>query len=203
MPKIAAPTVAEHHDRQRRALLDAAVAILQEGGVAAVTPAAVGSRAGLARSSVYQYFGSGAEIIATVVEEAFPPANAVLAAALEGIADPLEQVDTYVATTLRLGAAGAHRVAAALSAAELPVGCRDRLRDLHREQARPLLDAVAGLGCPSPALAAALAGGVVQAALTQVEAGRPVTEVTQRALQLLHRGLPGCTSAEEDAAAPR
>ena len=58
MPRIDAPTVAEHHAQRRAALLAAAEELLAEQGVEAVTPAAVGARAGLARSSVYQYFSS-------------------------------------------------------------------------------------------------------------------------------------------------
>ena len=61
MPKISAPTVAEHRVRQRDALLHAATELLVDGGVSAVTPAAVGAAAGLARPSVYQYFSSGAD----------------------------------------------------------------------------------------------------------------------------------------------
>ena len=189
MPKINAPTLAEHHARQRRALLDAAREILETDGVAALTPAEVGQRAGLARSSVYQYFDSAAEMVAAVVEEAFPRANAVLAAALQGVDDPLARIDTYVTTTLRLGAEGAHRMAAALASADLPSHCAARLRQLHLEQAQPLFDAVAGLGRPDPQLTAILVGGLVQAALRQIEGGRPAALVIQRTLELLHHGL--------------
>ena len=53
MPRITAPTVAEHHAKQRRALLDAARDLLAETG-AEPSMAAVARRAGLARSSIYQ-----------------------------------------------------------------------------------------------------------------------------------------------------
>lgn len=189
MPKIKAPTLAAHHARQRRALLDAAAAILETDGLAALVPAEVGRRAGLARSSVYQYFGSTAEIVAAVVEEAFPRANAVVAAALEGVDDPRQRIDAYVATTLRLGAEGAHRVAGALASAELPAPCARRLGELHQEQAKPLLDAVSALGVADPAMTAALVGGLVGAALHLVEAGHPVDDAIRRTLELVHHGL--------------
>lgn len=189
MPKISAPTLAEHHVRQRRALLDAATAILETDGLAALTPAEVGRRAGLARSSVYQYFGSSAEIVAAVVEEAFPKANAVLATALSGHEDPVIRIDIYVATTLRLGAEGAHRVAGALASAELPSACARRLHQLHQDQAEPLYDAVRDLGVPDPELIAGLLGGLVQAALKRIERGGPVEATISRALELVHHGL--------------
>ena len=45
MPKISAPPVAQHRVRQRDALLRAATELLVNGGVSAVTPAAVGAAA--------------------------------------------------------------------------------------------------------------------------------------------------------------
>src|SRR5450631_3357698 len=107
MPKISAPTVAQHRVRQRGALLRAATELLVNGGVSAVTPAAVGAAAGLSRPSVYQYFSSGADILAAVVEEAFPPANESLRLALDSAVGPAEKLDTYVRETLRLAAEGA------------------------------------------------------------------------------------------------
>src|SRR5665811_1213333 len=95
MPKISAPTVAEHRSRQRKALLHAATKLLVDGGVNAVTPAAVGAAAGLARPSVYQYFSSGADILAAVIEDAFPRANEELRVALESANGPAEQPVSY------------------------------------------------------------------------------------------------------------
>ena len=45
MPRITAPTVAEHRAAQRSALVHAGEAVLRESGLAAVTPRAVCTRA--------------------------------------------------------------------------------------------------------------------------------------------------------------
>src|SRR5665811_2565336 len=171
MPKISAPTVAEHRSRQRKALLHAATKLLVDGGVNAVTPAAVGAAAGLARPSVYQYFSSGADILAAVIEDAFPRANEELRVALESASGPAEQLDTYVRVSLRLAHEGAHRPAAALAAAQLPDECMARLRELHHEQAAPFLRALKDLGAPELQLTAQLLGGVLEAAMGAVESG--------------------------------
>ncbi|WP_406673984.1 helix-turn-helix domain-containing protein [Nonomuraea sp. N2-4H] len=71
MPRIQAPTVAEHRAAQRRALLDAAREILAETG-RPPTLARVAERAGLARSSLYQYFRSSGDLLNAVVEDVFP-----------------------------------------------------------------------------------------------------------------------------------
>ncbi len=83
MPKINAPTVAEHRDQRRAALVHAGRDILASQGADAVTPAAVGAAAGIARSSVYQYFDSSVALLAAIVEESFPNATATLRDAVE------------------------------------------------------------------------------------------------------------------------
>ena len=189
MPKISAPTVAEHRVRQRDALLHAATELLVDGGVSAVTPAAVGAAAGLARPSVYQYFSSGADILAAVIEDAFPKANEALRVALESADGPAEQLDTYVRVSLRLAHEGAHRPAAALAAAQLPDECMARLRELHHQQAAPFQRALQELGAPELQLTAQLLGGVLEAAMGAIESGAPLAAVTERTLRLVRAAV--------------
>jgi len=186
MPKISAPTVAEHRARQRTALLKAATEILVTDGIGAVTPAAVGAAAGLARPSVYQYFPSGAAIIAAIIEDVFPRANQILAASIASASTPSERLDTYIRETLRLAAEGYHRPASALAGATLPPECAARLTDLHREQATPFLRALSELGVPDLLLTAPLLGGIIEAGMTMVEAGDSLVAVTERTTALIH-----------------
>jgi AcrR family transcriptional regulator len=185
MPRITAPTVAEHRLRQREALLTAATELLVSQGAGAVTPGAVGAAAGLARPSVYQYFSSGADLLAAVVEDAFPRANRALGDALDEAIDPADRLDIYVRVTLQLARDGAHRAAAALAAAPLPDQCRTRLAELHREQAAPLLGALRALDVRDPELTAQLLGGVLRAAMAAIDAGADLETVTRRTLDLV------------------
>lgn len=189
MPRIDAPTVVEHHAQRRAALLAAAEELLAEQGVEAVTPAAVGARAGLARSSVYQYFASSPAIVAAVVEDAFPRATEQLRTSMAAAATPAEQVDAYVTTALRLAGDRTHRSLRALAGADLPEHCRARMDELHRAQTAPLVDALKALGTPDPALTAALVSGVVRAAALAVAEGAPAARVTRRTLALIHEGI--------------
>lgn len=189
MPRISAPTLAEHRRRQREALLGAATEILVTQGAAAVTPAAVGAAAGLARSSVYQYFGSGAAIVAAVIEDAFPRSNELMRLALTGLSEPVEIMDAYVRETLRQAAEGAHRPAVALRTATLPAECRARLDELHREQIAPLFTALQGLDVPDPMIRGRLIGGVLHAAMEVVESGADVEVVTGSVLELVHAAV--------------
>jgi AcrR family transcriptional regulator len=189
MPKISAPTVAEHRAHQRQALLHAATELLVNGGVSAVTPAAVSAAAGLARPSFYQYFSSGAGILAAVIEDAFPRANEELRIALESADSPAAQLDTYVRVSLRLAREGAHRPAAALASAQLPEECRARLGELHHEQAEPFMSALMKLGTPDLQLTARLLGGVLEAAMGAIESGNSLAAVTERTLTLVHAAV--------------
>ncbi|GAA2058782.1 TetR/AcrR family transcriptional regulator [Catenulispora yoronensis] len=191
MPKIAAATLAEHQAAQRRALVAAAMETLLADGAAAITPAAVGRRAGLARSSVYQYFPSTAALVAAVIEEAFPPWDAALGAALDGVEAPAARIDAYVEATLRLTAEGHHRAAGALLNADLPPEVRRRLAELHRATTEPLSAAVRALGVPEPELTARLLGGLLSAAMAAIEGGADAEVATARVKALLAGELGG------------
>ncbi|MEW2624388.1 helix-turn-helix domain-containing protein [Streptomyces sp. NPDC048106] len=191
MPKINAATVAEHRAQQRATLIQAAVDVLVEQGAAAVTPAAVGARAGLARSSFYQYFPSAAALLASIVEEAFTAADTATTEALADIHEPAQRLDAFVRTELHLAAQGAHRPAKALLQADLPPECLARVHELHRRHYSPLQAAIAALtgAADAPELIGQLVGGTVQAAMTAVEHGADPARVADRTLALLRHGL--------------
>jgi AcrR family transcriptional regulator len=189
MPKISAASVPEHRAQQRAALIRAAVGLLAEEGAGAVTPAAVTARAGLARSTFYLYFPSGAALLAAIVEDAFTAADAAVSEALDAVTGARARVDAFVRTELHLTAQGLHRPAVALMRAELPGECRDRVHELHHRHCAPLLGALAELSPADPQLTAQLVGGLLQAAMTAVEQGNDPDRVATRALALIHQGL--------------
>src|SRR5260370_23584320 len=81
---------------QRTALLDAARDLLADGGMAALTFAALAERAGLARSSVYEYFKSRADVVEALSVEAFPAAVAHIMVVLLAQPTPARQIPAYV-----------------------------------------------------------------------------------------------------------
>lgn len=191
MPRIDAPTVAEHHGLRRAALVRAATELLATGGVDAVTLGAVGSATGLARSSVYQYFDSAPALLAAVVEDVFPRSTERLRAAVDRAASPRDRIDAYLTTALDLATDPAHLSLYALAGTGLPDECRARITELHEAQLAPLRDAVRGLGVPDPALSTRLVLGVLQAATQAVVAGAPRARVKREVLALVHDGLVG------------
>ena len=189
MPRIVAPTVAEHHRLRHEQLIAAATRLVAEGGVEALTPASVGAAAGLARSSVYQYFPSTGALLAAVGEDAFPRATAQLVVAVDRASSPESRLDAYVTTALSLSADPTYRSLAALASADLPTECRERLRELHAEQVAPLQSALRDSGAPDPALMASLILGVLHAAAQSMSAGVPRARVQRTVHSLLASGV--------------
>jgi AcrR family transcriptional regulator len=63
VPKINAPNIAEHVQRQEQAILDAAATLFAERGVAGTDLADIADAVGLARSSLYRYFPGKDQIL--------------------------------------------------------------------------------------------------------------------------------------------
>lgn len=179
VPRIEAATVAEHHVLRRTAIIDAAAGLLGGEGPTAVTPAAVASSAGLARSSVYQYFASTGALLAVAVEELFARSTTAVSAAVAQAATPAEQIEAFVDAALDAALAG-HLPASHYSGPELPEQCRARVTELHVELVRPLVEALRAAGTRDAVGVAGLVMGVMVAAAGQVRRGESAARVRTR-----------------------
>ncbi|WP_340539110.1 TetR/AcrR family transcriptional regulator [Nocardioides sp. GXZ039] len=160
MPRIDAPTVAEHHQRQQRALLDAAKALLAETGEAP-SMAAVGRRAGLARSSVYQYFESPQALLHAVVADVLPAWAAQVHALVAAADTPGERVWAYIAGNVDLFASAEQVVAHALARVVDPQDLRGPMQEFHAALQVPLREALADLGEPDVVSMAELIDSII------------------------------------------
>ena len=160
MPRIDAPTVAEHHARQRRSLLDAARSLLAETGQAP-SMAAVARRAGLARSSVYQYFDSPEGLLHAVVGDVFPDWADQVRARVEAAGVPGDRVWAYVEANIALFASSEQAVAQALARVVDPQVLRGPMQEFHVRLQGPLREALADLGEPEAAAMAELIDAMI------------------------------------------
>jgi AcrR family transcriptional regulator len=189
MPKITAPTVAEHRVAQRAALLAAASAIIAEHGVAAVNPRAVGARAGLARSSFYDYFPSKDDLLAALAIEAFERWAEELEAAVAAAPPGRARLHAYVEATIRMTADGKHDLATELQQAELSPKSYDAVMELHATLTTPLRNVLLELGLPGDPAATTLVQGVIAAGMQLVAHGMPVEETVDAVTALLDHGV--------------
>lgn len=190
MPRIQAPTVAEHRARQRRAILDAARAHLAEEG-RAPSLAEVGARAGLARSSVYDYFNSREDLLAAVVADVFPDWAGKVCQAVEAADAPGEQVWAYVEANMGLFAGSEQAVARALTNVVDPSILAEPMTRFHLSLQGPLVEALRAHGERQPELMADIIDSMVLRAsrdLRESPGGSAQTNLST-ALELLHNLL--------------
>ena len=196
MPRITAPTVAEHRENQLRAVLESARAILGETRTAP-TLAATAERAGLARSSIYRYFASAEELLAAVVGDVFPDWAGQVRDRVEAAATPGEKVWAYVCANVDLFASAEQDVASALAEVAEPQLLRAPMEAFHAELQEPLVRALAELGEPRPDLmASAIESAVVHVARSLRPPSGPVL-AKDEVLTLLHRMLGGALGIPE------
>jgi AcrR family transcriptional regulator len=149
VPRINAPSVAEHHANQRRALLLAARELLAETGQAP-SMAAVGKRAGLARTSLYQYFPSVDDLVAAIVADVFPEWGARVLDRVSAAPTPAARVWAYVGATVDLFASSEQDLARALARIVAPDVLRGPMEEFHARIQQPLRDALADFGESEP-----------------------------------------------------
>jgi AcrR family transcriptional regulator len=90
-------------DQRRQSILEAAYALLEEGGHEALTIRAVLSRTGLARRAFYELFEGKDDLILAVFEDILQAAATTFAAEIAGIGNPMDRLKLIV-TNLVLGA---------------------------------------------------------------------------------------------------
>ncbi|MEU8395543.1 TetR/AcrR family transcriptional regulator [Nonomuraea sp. NPDC048892] len=189
MPRISAATVADHRAGRHAALLAAALEILVAEGPAGLTPAAVGARVGLARSSVYRYFSSTAGILAQLVEDAVPRWRARLEGVTSVPGGLRERVREFGVVTLSFVASPDYAVLRAVVSAELPPACRVRLDELHETMIAPLRDVLAEAGHEHPDLVAHLGWSILGEGRRRLAAGADPEVVRETTLDVLCRAM--------------
>ncbi|WP_313410188.1 TetR/AcrR family transcriptional regulator [Aeromicrobium sp.] len=188
MPKISAPTVGAHREAQRASLVRAAEAVLQDEGMAGINPRTVTERAGMSRSSFYDYFPSRDDLLIAVAIEAFDRWNHALAEALEDVPPGLPRLRALIDSTMRMTADGEHDLAGHFRQAEFSPSRFDDLMVLHDALLRPVAEVLADLGTPDRFVA--LVHGALGAGVQAVQHGADPATTAQDVFALLESGLP-------------
>jgi AcrR family transcriptional regulator len=171
MPRIETQTLAEHRDWRRNQLIEAAASIALESGGAAITLAAVAQRAGLSRTSVYEYFGSGSELVADLVIDELQSFAHTLNAAVADCVDAQCIVTCWVRGALTYIADGRHLLAKALNATAMPQSRAQQIGMAHRALMAPLMKAVTDLGVKDSQRALSFIQAITDASTKRIESG--------------------------------
>lgn len=177
MPRIDAPTLAEHRAQQREAILGAARRLLAGGG-AGLTLAAVAREAGLARTSLYQYFDSLEALLDALVADVLPRWAERVTGAMAAHDRSGDRVLAYARATLALVAEGEHAVMRGL-AVHAPPHLSGAAAELHEALQAPLVDALGDL------MTADLVRTLVHSGAQMIEDGAAVDQVIAAVERLL------------------
>ena len=189
MPKISAPSIVEHRELRRQQLISAALELALGEGAEAVTVAAIAKKAGLARSSIYEYFASSADLIADLILEELDYYSNRLAVAIVDATDPFEKIEHWIAEGLRYVADGRHMLVKSLNTISTPEFRKEEIAMGHRKMIAPLRQALVETGIKDPAAAAAFLSSVTDAASIRIDAGNDAELEIQRASTFALAGL--------------
>lgn len=190
MPKISAPTVVEHRAAQRMALVRAAESVLRESGLAGISPRSVCERAGMARSSFYDYFPSKDDLLVAIAIDAFERWDREIDEALVGVEPARARLKVLIDATMRMTADGEHDIAGPLRQAELAPTHFEDLMVLHDALMRPLSRAIEQLGVKHPDRFAMLAQGILGSGIRLIQHGADPQTIADDVYQVLTDGLP-------------
>jgi AcrR family transcriptional regulator len=171
VPKINTQKLAQHREWRRQQLIDAAAAIALESGGEAVTVASVAERAGLSRTSVYEYFASSAELTADLVIDELNGFVSALTEAIKNPENPELAIEQWITAALRYIADGRHLLAKALSATDTP---KDRAAEIgasHRALLAPLRNSLEKMQISDITQAMALIQSATDVATKRIEGG--------------------------------
>ena len=189
MPRIETETLAQHRDWRRSQLIDAAAGIALESGGAAVTVAAVAQRAGLSRTSVYEYFGSSAELVADLVIDELQSFAQTLQSAVADCTDATCVVRCWIQGALTYIADGRHLLAKALNATAMPASRSQKIAMAHRELMAPLMSAVKELGVEDTQRALLFIQAVTDVSTKRIESGHDAESEIAYAITFCINGL--------------
>jgi AcrR family transcriptional regulator len=182
-PKIQAATVVEQRQMRQRQLIDAALAIALESGAANITVAAVAKRAGLARSSMYEYFSSSADLIADLVIEELALYQKRLAQAVKGTEDPYQHIELWIAEALQYVVDGRHMLVKSLNSATIPEFRRDEISQGHRNLMTTISAPLQEIGLTDIRGAMSYLQNTIEAASVRIESGSD-SEIEIRSAQI-------------------
>jgi AcrR family transcriptional regulator len=181
-------------------IIDAAMALIAERGLAAVTISEVAKGAGVARQTVYNHFADVDAIVLAVQHRHDPTSVAQIEALLETAATPTQKVELYVRHAI-----ASHESSGGAMALRSSLGpqAREEL-EAHRAAATEFLAAIIETGVKDgsfsantdPGICAALINGMLSA-LDDLATTRTRSDVSRETIRAVLRILGGNQPAEE------
>ena len=182
MPRISAPTVAEHRTMVQQQLVDAAEQILRSGQPDALTASAVTHAVGIARNSIYRYVDSVDDLRGLVLARHLPSWLDAVENELASIDDPADRIAVWVRANVEQAARSGHGWLMSLGQTTAPsVATIKVMESAHAIMRDVLFNAWGKLVDDRDAgmVGAGLVRGLLDACFKQLDAGRDVELVAR------------------------
>ena len=157
--------------------------------LAADHPRLVGERAGLSRSSFYEYFPSRDDLLAAIAIEAFDGWVGELKTATAAVEPGLDRLHAYVEATMRMTADGKHSLATKMRQADLSPKSFDAIMALHDTLIAPLRDLLEEMHIPDADTRAMLVQGLLNSGVQLVDHGVPADAIIASVIDILDSGI--------------
>jgi AcrR family transcriptional regulator len=189
MPKIQTSTLAANREFRRQQLISVAMELATDGGAESITVAAVAQKAGLARSSIYEYFSSSSDLVAELILEELDYYTRRLADAIGEATDPFHKIELWIAESLSYVADGRHMLVKSLNSISTPDSRKEEIAIGHRRMLAPLRQSLIETGVADVQSAGAFLSSVTDAASIRIDAGNEAELETSNAITFAIAGL--------------
>lgn len=181
--------MAEHRASRRAALIRSGEALLLEQGLGGTNPRSVCERAGLTRSSFYDYFATKDDLLVAIAIDAIERWDDEIEQTLAGTQPGLPELRRFIEATMAMTAEGKHEIAGLLREADLSPSRYEDVMALHDALLRPVLRVLAHLGVANPERTAMLVHGLLGSGVLLVTHGSDHRAVAEDVYRLLTKGL--------------
>ena len=188
-PRIEAKSIQDQRTLRQRELIDAALTLALNGGAESITVSAVASRAGLSRSSFYEYFSSSADLIADLVMEELDSYRERLLSAVEGAETPLEHIELWIAESLLYVADGRHMLVKSLNSISLPDYRKAEIAQGHRILMGTIIEPLKEIGISDIHAALTYVQNSLDTAAIRIESGNEAVREIEYAQKYAVAGL--------------
>ncbi len=175
MPKIAAPTVKEHHAMVKAQLVGAAEEILREDGPEALTASSVAKVVGIKRNSIYRYVDSVDDLKLLALEQHIPQWGETIFQHIREDDSPDEQLVAFACASLKASKRASHgwlmRLMGEGGNPNQRAATAGSVSDVHRQVDAFILHCWQNLGVDAADLWASYTRAVIFEAFTQTESG--------------------------------
>ena len=189
MPRINTPTLHEQRVWRRNQLMSAAAQITLENGLENLTISAIADRAGLSRTSVYEYFSSKEELVRDLIIDELHNYVETLRSAIDKEADYSTQIAQWIERALTYIAEGNHLLVKSLNAALPLIEDRSGITAAHRQLLDPLRQTLINMRISDIDQALSLIRSVTDGATKRIESGVDPKSEIEASISFINAGL--------------